>query len=119
MKEEEIKTVHRMNLQPGPFAMIKSGKKDVEMRLNDERRKNIFPGDIIIFAHTETGEELVVEVLRLKRFSNFEQLYRSYPKTRLGYLENEEANPNDMAKYYDKSQMEKYGALAIEIALMK
>ena len=32
---------HYMNLCPEPFEMIRSGKKTIELRLNDEKRKII------------------------------------------------------------------------------
>lgn len=118
-QQDDIKNVFRMNLNPIPFKLIESGKKTVEMRLFDERRRNIFQGDLIIFTNTETGKELVVEVQRLRRFSSFVQLYNSYPKTRLGYNEDEEANPNDMLQYYSQELIDKYGVLAIEIQLLK
>ena len=118
-QQDDIKNVFRMNLNPIPFKLIESGKKTVEMRLFDERRRNIFQGDLIIFTNTETGKELVVEVQRLRRFSSFVQLYNSYPKTRLGYNEEEEANPNDMLQYYSQELIDKYGVLAIEIQLLK
>lgn len=47
------KTVHEMRLADAPFDMIKSGKKTVEVRLNDEKRRQICVGDIIIFRRKE------------------------------------------------------------------
>ena len=119
MKEQEdIRNVFRMNLQPTPFSLIKSGRKTVEMRLYDDRRKNIMVGDIIIFTNLGNGEEIMVEVKQLRRFSFFERLYAYYPKERLGYKENEVANPDDMQQYYSKELIDKYGTLAIEIELL-
>ncbi len=31
--------LHQMNLWHGPFVSIRSGKKDVELRLHDEKQK--------------------------------------------------------------------------------
>ena len=36
-----------------------------------------------------------------------------------GYLPSEDADPNDMLKYYKQEDIEKYGVLAIEIQLIK
>ena len=107
-----------MRLCPIPFSFIKSKKKDVEMRLYDERRRKIQIGDIIIFTHAETGEELYVEVLELRRFKDFKALYAFYPKTRIGYEENDVAKPEDMLQYYSQEAIERYGALAIVIRLL-
>ena len=49
---------HNMNLVPWAFNEVKSGRKDVEVRLNDEKRQKMNIGDTSIFTNTETGEEL-------------------------------------------------------------
>ena len=106
-----------MNLHPEPFESIKSGRKDIEMRLFDDRRKNIKIGDTIVFTNNKTSEKLSVEVINLYRFDNFEELYSHFDKTRLGYSGDEIANPKDMEKYYSVDAILHYGVLAIEIKL--
>ena len=39
---------HFMNLKPAPFNSIKAGKKDVEMRLYDDKRRLINKKDLAI-----------------------------------------------------------------------
>ena len=109
---------YQMNLHPGPFALIKNGQKDVEMRLYDERRKVIKVGDIIEFTNNETLEKFSCEVLNLQQFATFVELYNHYPKERLGYRFDESADPKDMEQYYSKYRIMKYGVLAIEIKLI-
>ena len=109
---------YEMNLHPGPFALIKNGKKDVEMRLYDDRRKPIKIGDIIEFTNNLTQEKLLVEVTNLQQFATFVELYAHYNKQRLGYKLDEIALPEDMEKYYSKKQIAKFGVLAIEIKLL-
>lgn len=111
--------IYHMNLNPKPFQWIASGKKDVEMRLNDERRKDIQAGDFIEFTHTETGEKLLVEVVGCHSFRDFAELYKAYPKTRIGYSKFSKADPKDMLQYYSQEKIDCYGALAIEIKLLK
>lgn len=107
-----------MNLHPEPFEKIKNGLKDIEMRLNDDRRKNILIGDQISFTNIQTSEQIIVQVINLYRFNNFGELYEYFDKKRLGYSDEEVANPQDMEKYYSKELIERYGALAIEIKLL-
>lgn len=109
---------YEMNLHPEPFELIKNGLKDVEMRLYDERRKPIKIGDQIEFTNNQTGEKLSCEVVNLLNFATFVELYKHYPKERLGYKPDQIADPNDMEKYYSKEQINKYGVLAIEIKLI-
>ena len=58
-----------------------------------------------------------MEVIGLRKFNTFNELYSSYEKTSLGYKKDEIADPNDMLLYYSKEQVEKYGVLAIEIKM--
>lgn len=113
----EVVTVHKMNLYPDAFELIENGSKKVEMRLNDEKRQKLTIGDLVIFTNTKTKEEIIVEVIDLKTFKSFNELYSSYEKTVIGYKKDEVANPNDMLDYYSQEQIDKYGALAIEIKL--
>lgn len=36
--------IHNMRLNPSPFEAIRSGKKTIEIRLNDEKRKQVKVG---------------------------------------------------------------------------
>lgn len=109
---------HQLTLWPGPFKAISKGYKDIEMRLNDERRKLIKVGDLIEFTNTKTKEKISVEVLALYPFKNFEEVYKAFPKKRLGYGFFEKAKPEDMRKYYPQEKIDQFGALAIEIKLI-
>ena len=108
---------YQMNLDAGPFQLIRTKQKDVEMRLFDERRQKIEVGDIIEFTNKKTLEMMSVEVLNLRRFTTFVELYQYYDKQRLGYKFDEIADPKDMEQYYSKELINKYGVLAIEIML--
>ena len=106
---------YMMNLNPRPFEAIKSGRKTVEMRLNDERRRNIDEGDNIIFVNTETKEELHVRVKGREEYPSFRELYANHDKTAIGYDEKDVADPSDMLEYYTEEKIKVHGALALLI----
>ena len=114
-KDDSMK--HAMKLHPEPFSMIRSGQKTIELRLNDEKRRDIKVGDRIEFTQTETGEKLSAEVVRLHRFDSFAELYRALPLLKCGYTDRDiaDAKPEDMELYYSPAQQAKYGVLGIEI----
>ena len=114
-------TVHTMRLHPAPFAMIACGRKTIELRLNDEKRRQISVGDEIIFSRTDREETLRCRVLALHAYPSFEELYKFFPLTSFGYAEEDVANasPADMDAYYTKEEQIKYGVLGIEIRLIK
>lgn len=111
---------HYMNLNPEPFELIRSGKKTIELRLNDEKRKAISVGDTIVFTNTEdNGKQIFATVKALHKFRNFAELYDNLPLLKCGYTEDDinRAKPEDMNIYYSKELEEKYGALGIELNL--
>ncbi len=106
---------HQMNLNDLPFEMIRSGKKTIELRLNDEKRRAIKVGDHILF-----NDCLEVEVVALHAYPDFEALYAALPILSLGYTPEEEAtaSPDDMLAYYTREQITRYGALGIEVRVV-
>lgn len=106
---------HFMKLKNEPFMSIKNGLKTIEMRLFDEKRKQIKVGDTIEFTNIVSLEKLKVKVINLHKFKNFEELYSHFNKTQLGYKQTEIASPNDMNQYYTNDDIHKYGVLGIEI----
>ena len=47
---------HHLHLHPEPFSLIKSGRKIIESRLNDEKRQTFKIGDTLIFTNREDGD---------------------------------------------------------------
>ena len=109
--------MHDMKLHPMPFAMIKSGKKTIELRLYDEKRQQIKAGDRITFTNTSTGEKIGATVKKLHLFDSFAELYRALPLLQCGYTPEDvdTAHPSDMEQYYSPEEQEKYGVVGIEL----
>ena len=108
-----------MKLVERAFSAIASGEKTVEMRLYDEKRKTIKVGDIIEFENVDTKQKVACSVVSLTRYNDFFELYSHCDKATIGYRADETADANDMYAYYSPEMIEKYGALAIEIKLIK
>lgn len=111
---------HTMYLSPSPFEMIKEGKKTIELRLYDEKRRLVCAGDEIEFINTEDSlQTLNVRVKAVHCFDSFAELYQSLPLLSCGYTEEDidSASPEDMNEYYSPERQEKYGVAGIEIEL--
>ena len=106
---------HLMNLKASPYKLIQDGSKTIEMRLFDEKRQKLCVGDFIEFNNNENDETILTEITNLYRFKSFDELYSHFDKISIGYKENDIPNPKDMSKYYDESEIEKLGVVAIEI----
>ena len=113
--------VHTMKLSPSPFKMINSGEKTIELRLYDKKRQKIKVGDKIIFTNNTTGEALNATVVKLHRFDNFDELYKSLPLLKCGYTTDsiDNATPADMEQYYSVEEQNKYGVVGIELCRPK
>ena len=108
-----------LRLNEKPFNSIKKGTKIIEMRLLDEKRKQYKIGDILIFKkRPEEVETLKVKIINLHKVNSFKDLYDRFDKVKLGYTEDETANPEDMQEFYSIEDQEKYGVVGIEIEVI-
>lgn len=108
--------VHKMRLVDFAFNAIKNKEKDIEIRLNDEKRQLINVGDIIEFEHIDTKEILRTKVVRLHKYKTFEELFNNFDNRRLGLKESDDESICD--NFYTKEEQAKYDALGIEIKLV-
>lgn len=112
---------HTMGLYESPFNSIKSGKKTVEVRLNDEKRRKISIGDSIKFTKVpENNESLTVEVLELRAFPTFKEMYETIPASEFDTV----GDPIDLMvqqtyEIYSPEQEKEQSTLAITIKLLE
>ena len=67
---------YKMKLLPQYFNYIKNGTKRLELRLNDEKRKDLEINDIIIFEKlSEDIEYLNTKVKKIYKYKNKSQLF--------------------------------------------
>ncbi len=114
------KTEHHMRLNPSPYKMIEEGKKTVELRLYDQKRRRIRVGDLIRFENTEDETEVLrCEVTELCRFSSFAELYNKLELTECGYTREtlSSARPEDMNQYYSPEDQARFGVVGIRLQL--
>lgn len=111
---------YEMNLNSRPFDLIKSGQKTIELRLNDEKRKNIVAGDYIRFTSSH-GDTMLCIVKAVHNFPTFEELYKKLPLDKCGYTAEEipTASHTDMEEYYPVERQIQTSVLGIEIALVE
>ncbi|MBV1821232.1 ASCH domain-containing protein [Anaerosalibacter bizertensis] len=78
--------IYKMKLLENEFNNIKHNGKILEVRLNDEKRKNIKSGDEIIFYKLPYMKEYIgVYVEQVYVFSSFLEVYTKFPKEYFGY----------------------------------
>lgn len=103
-----------MRLHEEPFMLIKNGIKDIEYRLNDEKRKDIKVGDTITFYKRPEEKEMIkVEVIERREYKTLLEMYED---TFDRYLYQNYKTPEDAVldtPYYSEDEVKKYGCVAI------
>ncbi len=108
-----------LHLDAAYFASVKAKTKTIEVRVMDEKRQRLKTGDYIIFINRGNPDERVcTKIIALHTFTDFNELYNAFDKVVLGYQQNEAADPLDMAQFYSKEEIIKYGVVGIEIEVV-
>jgi len=115
-----VSFTHTMNLRPSPFEQISSGKKTVELRLYDEKRRKIAVGDKIVFKNTDTSAEITAEVIKLHRAPSFFELMKTVSPEKCGFPKSISAIEcaEAMRDYYSENEEKENGVLGIEIKVL-
>lgn len=113
------KKTHHMHLNTLPFNLIKKEIQQIEVRLNDEKRKKLKVGDQIEFTSRDSKEEKFrVEIIDLIKKDSFDELYSLYTPEIFGGKDKEDLITS-VYKYYSKEDEKKYGVLGIKVRLEK
>lgn len=119
-KSESKMKIVSMRLDASEFDLIKSGKKIVEIRLLDEKRRKLKIGDNIEFSkRPEEKEKILCKIVKLGKQKSFLELLDKISVEKLGYSKNYTKNKilERVYKTYSKEDEKKYGVLGIEIEL--
>ncbi len=104
---------HKMTVKLPYFDMIANGIKTFELRLFDDKRSKIQPGDKIIFSNSER-ESVEATVVGLVRARNFKELFTLIPVQNCGFPE-EDIAVETMKQFYDEDAQAKFGVVAIAV----
>ncbi len=111
---------HEMGLFPENFENVKSGEKQREYRLYDEKRQKINIGDTITFVNTETNEKVVSTVHDILVFNDFATCYKAFWEEDFAHRGQtlEELVIDTYENWWSKKLEEKYGCVIIKIAIV-
>ena len=107
-----MKTKYNMTLKQPYFDLIKAGKKTIELRLYDEKRRQIKVGDEITFQNGDNFHTVIVEGLLI--CDDFEKLFKFIDVKQTG-LNTVNNAIEVMEKFYPKDLQRKKGVIGIII----
>ena len=109
---------HEMGLQTRYFDFIKNGTKRIELRLFDEKRQKIKPGDIIEFSNPE-GKKLETEVVELLRYKTFDELVAGHDVSELADASMSKKEVLEaLAEFYPEEKQKRYGVVGIKVKVL-
>lgn len=109
---------HKMRLHIEPFEAIKKGEKTIEVRLNDEKRREIKVGHIIeLSKRPDLVEKITARAEELIICETFGELYDKVNDPyfnkwdRMSFVES-------VYEYYDPEKEKEHGVLGIRIKVL-
>ena len=108
-----------MKVQEKYYRLLKSGQKTVELRLYDEKRKNIKVGDELTFENLSDPTDFFIGVVtHLYRAGDFKELSETVSPLVAGFQSKEDL-VQTMATFYPLERQKAEGVLGIEIKIKK
>ncbi len=109
---------HQMKLTTDPFEKISQGRKIIESRLFDEKRRQINIGDHIEFLHVDdSSKKVVTRVIALYRYDSFEALFSDFPPEYFGGISARELKEK-IHHFYSSEEERRYGVVGIKLKLL-
>ena len=109
-----------IHLDPDVFEVVKNGSKNIEVRVNDEKRRRLKVGDGFTFLkRPEETESLKAIVTSLDYYDNFEELVKHYEIKNL-YLDSytKEEFLKLLERFYSIEEQKEFGVVAIGFKLV-
>ena len=105
-----------IHLDEDIFEVVKNGTKNIECRLNDEKRRLLKIGDSLTFLkRPDDIEKIEVVVEDLKYYSNFKEMMNDYSIEEVyikGYTKEEFLKL--LKRFYTEEDQKQYGVVAIK-----
>ena len=107
-----------MSLHPEYYEMVKSGEKDIELRLYDEKRRKMRNGEIVLIYDAQNRSDYIrAKIVRLHIAQSFADLNTKISMPRTGFA-SLNALMSAISKFYDSEMESKYGIVGIELEII-
>lgn len=106
-----------MSLRPEYYEMVRSGEKDIELRLYDEKRRRMRNGDMLLIYNSQNRNDYIrAKIVHLHIARSFADLATKISMPRTGFA-SLNALMSAISKFYDAEIESKYGIVGIELEI--
>ncbi|MCI8461045.1 MAG: ASCH domain-containing protein [Bacilli bacterium] len=105
----------KVHLHPDVFDIVSDGVKDIEVRVNDLKRRKLSVGDTLVFLkRPDEVEKIEKKVKALEYYDSFLELVDHYDMKRI-YLDGytKEMYLKEMHRFYTEEEEKEWGVVAI------
>ena len=107
-----------MSLRPEYYEMVRSGEKDIELRLYDEKRRRMRNGNMLLIYNAQNRNDYIhAKIVRLHIAKSFADLATKISMPRTGFA-SLNALMTAISKFYDPDTESKYGIVGIELEVI-
>lgn len=105
----------QIKVQEKYFNLLKSGRKTIELRLFDDKRRKIKIGDIIEFSNASNADDIfLAKVINLHKAPDFKSLCSKIDVQQAGFLSQDELLKT-LENFYSVQRQKEFGVVGIEI----
>lgn len=109
--------MHRMSVKEKYYNLLKSGKKNIELRLFDDKRQKIKIGDYIEFSNdADIDDKFSAKVIELHKASDFKSLCSKIDIQQAGFSSQDDLL-NTLEEFYSIQRQKEFGVVGIEITI--
>lgn len=107
-----------MSLRDTYYQMVVSGEKDIELRLYDDKRRQMRNNDIILIYNAQNRDKYIrAKIIRLHIAKSFADLSTKISMPRTGF-NSLNSLMSAISQFYDAGTESKYGIVGIELGIL-
>ena len=107
-----------MSLRPEYYEMVRSGEKDIELRLYDEKRRRMRNGDMLLIYNAQNRNDYIrAKIVCFHIAKSFADLATKISMPRTGFA-SLNALMSAIEKFYNTEMESKYGIVGIELEVI-
>lgn len=118
---QPARATHDMRLDPEGFDKIREGRKKIDIRVYDEKRRRVRVGDTIVFSkRPEESEKVEVGVVGVSVFGSFRELLAAFDSREFGHdpALGLDERVEMQREHYTKDEERENGVVGIHVTLL-